>query len=118
MRVSLFLSFHLPVCPFLFDRVYKTQNRPDKAVGQCEKSLQLLRGCDQPEKMISVYRDMAAAEQDRARSDRAVEHLTKASGPGTAPHEALMLMLMPFVCVCVLGSRPCHESLPRGAGGG
>lgn len=74
-------SFHLPVCPFLPDRVYKTQNRPDKALGQCEKSLRLLRDCGQPEKMISVYRDMAAIEQDRGRSDRAVEHLSKASSP-------------------------------------
>lgn len=81
--VSLFLSFHLPACSFLFDRVYKTQNRPDKALGQCEKSLQLLGGCGRPEGMISVYRDMAAVEQDRGRSDRAVEHLTKASGLGT-----------------------------------
>ncbi|XP_011605172.2 tetratricopeptide repeat protein 23 isoform X1 [Takifugu rubripes] len=59
-------------------RVYKTQNRPDKALGQCEKSLRLLRDCGQPESVISVYRDMAAVEQDRGRSDRAVEHLSKA----------------------------------------
>lgn len=75
------LSTH-PVWSFLFDRVYRTQNRPDKALGQCEDSLQLLRGCGQPEKTISVYRDMAAVEQDRGRPDRAIEHLTKASGLG------------------------------------
>lgn len=49
-------------------------------MGQCEKSLRLLRDCGQPETIISVYRDMAAVEQDRGRSDRAVEHLSKASG--------------------------------------
>lgn len=99
--VSLFLSFHLLVCSFLFGRVYKTQKKPDKALGQCEKSLQLLRGCGQPEKTISVYRDMAAVEQDRGRSDRAIEHLTKASGHGHArqtEHEALMPMPL-FACV-------------------
>lgn len=82
--VTLALSLHLLVCSFLSGRVYKTQKRPDKALGQCEKSLQLLRGCSQPQKMISVYRDMAAVEQARGRSDRAMEHLSKASGLG--PH--------------------------------
>uniref|UniRef100_H3DPI0 Tetratricopeptide repeat domain 23 n=1 Tax=Tetraodon nigroviridis TaxID=99883 RepID=H3DPI0_TETNG len=59
-------------------RVYQSQKRPDKALGQCEKSLQRLRGCGQPEKMISVYRNMAAAEQDRGCWDRALEHLSEA----------------------------------------
>ncbi|CAG13081.1 unnamed protein product [Tetraodon nigroviridis] len=67
-------------------RVYQSQKRPDKALGQCEKSLQRLRGCGQPEKMISVYRNMAAAEQDRGCWDRALEHLSEASGLGTRAH--------------------------------
>lgn len=91
------------VCPFLFDRVYKTQNRPDKALDQCERSLQLLKDRGQPQRMISVYRDMAAVERDRGRSDRAVEHLSKASDPHhhhhnhTHQNSEAVLRLTPFV---------------------
>lgn len=63
---------------FLLYRVYKTQNRPDEALLQCEKSLQRLKDCGQPEKMTSVFRDMAAIEHDRGHLDRAIEHLSKA----------------------------------------
>ncbi|XP_045893317.1 tetratricopeptide repeat protein 23 isoform X3 [Micropterus dolomieu] len=59
-------------------RVYKRQNRPDEALSQCERSLQLLRDCGQLEKTCSVYRDMAAIEQDKGHLDRAIEHLSKA----------------------------------------
>ncbi|XP_036961707.1 tetratricopeptide repeat protein 23 isoform X2 [Acanthopagrus latus] len=59
-------------------RVYRRQNRPEDALSRCEKSLQLLTDCDQLEKTCSVYRDMAAIEQDRGHLDRAIEHLTKA----------------------------------------
>ncbi|XP_056242954.1 tetratricopeptide repeat protein 23 isoform X1 [Seriola aureovittata] len=59
-------------------RIYKRQSRPDKALSQCERSLQLLKDCDTPEKTCSVYRDMAAIEQDRGHLDRAIEHLSKA----------------------------------------
>ncbi|XP_030280889.1 tetratricopeptide repeat protein 23 isoform X2 [Sparus aurata] len=59
-------------------RVYRRQNRPEDALSQCEKSSQLLKDCDQLEKTCSVYRDMAAIEQDRGHLDRAIEHLTKA----------------------------------------
>uniref|UniRef100_UPI0037E991D6 tetratricopeptide repeat protein 23 n=1 Tax=Semicossyphus pulcher TaxID=241346 RepID=UPI0037E991D6 len=59
-------------------RVYKRQNRPEQALNQCEKSLQLLKDCGKPEKMCSVYRDMAAIEQDKGHLDRAIEHLSKA----------------------------------------
>lgn len=65
---------------FLFCRVYKRQNRPEEALSQCEKSLQLLKDCGKPEKTSSVYRDMAAIEQDRGHLDRAIEHLSKARG--------------------------------------
>ncbi|TWW76365.1 Tetratricopeptide repeat protein 23 [Takifugu flavidus] len=96
-------------------RVYKTQNRPDKALGQCEKSLRLLRDCGQPESVISVYRDMAAVEQDRGRSDRAVEHLSKASGP---PAHAIAMSQCPEELVgaevshsmaLILSSDPGHN---------
>ncbi|XP_044049982.1 tetratricopeptide repeat protein 23 isoform X2 [Siniperca chuatsi] len=59
-------------------RVYKRQKRHEDALSQCEKSLQLLKDCGQPEKMCSVYRDMAAIEQDKGHLDRAIEHLSKA----------------------------------------
>ncbi|XP_029008672.1 tetratricopeptide repeat protein 23 isoform X2 [Betta splendens] len=59
-------------------RVYRGQNRPDKALNQCEKSLQLLRDCEKPEETCSVYRDMAAIEQGKGQLDRAMEHLSKA----------------------------------------
>ncbi|XP_073327347.1 tetratricopeptide repeat protein 23 isoform X3 [Pagrus major] len=59
-------------------RVYRRQNRQEDALSQCEKSLQLLKDCGQLEKTCSVYRDMAAIEQDKGHLDRAIEHLTKA----------------------------------------
>ncbi|XP_042268096.1 tetratricopeptide repeat protein 23 isoform X1 [Thunnus maccoyii] len=59
-------------------RVHKKQNRLEEALSQCEKSLQLLKDCGKPEKTTSVYRDMAAIEQDRDHLDRAIEHLSKA----------------------------------------
>ncbi|TKS73402.1 Tetratricopeptide repeat protein 23 [Collichthys lucidus] len=52
-------------------RVYKRQNRPTEALSQCEKSLQLLMDCGQPDKTSSVYRDMAAIEQDIGHLDQA-----------------------------------------------
>ncbi|KAM9754649.1 tetratricopeptide repeat protein 23 isoform 2-T2 [Menidia menidia] len=59
-------------------RFYKRQNQLEEALLQCEKSLELLKDCNQPQKTCSVYRDMAAIEQDRGHVDRAVQHLTKA----------------------------------------
>ncbi|XP_029991826.1 tetratricopeptide repeat protein 23 isoform X2 [Sphaeramia orbicularis] len=59
-------------------RVYRRQSRPDEALNQCEKSLRLLKDCSKPERSCSVYRDMAAIEQDQGQMDRAIEHLSKA----------------------------------------
>ncbi|KAM7396674.1 hypothetical protein PAMP_019698 [Pampus punctatissimus] len=59
-------------------RVHKRQNRPEEALSQCEKSLQLLKDCGKPEKTSFVYRDMATIEEDRGHLDRAIEHLSKA----------------------------------------
>ncbi|KAM3609739.1 uncharacterized protein V6R79_019642 [Siganus canaliculatus] len=59
-------------------RIYKRQKRPEEALNQCEKSLKLLEDCGQPEKTCSIYRDMAAIEQDKGHVDQAIEHLTKA----------------------------------------
>lgn len=75
-------------------RVYRRQNRPEEALNQCKKSLQLLKDCNQPEKTCAVYKDMAATEQDRGHLDRAIEHLTKA-GNDTQTHK-LFLNLSPY----------------------
>lgn len=83
------LSLFVCVC-FALCRVYKTQNRRKEALSQCEKALQLLKDCGQPEKMISVYRDMAAVEHDSGHLDRAVEHLSKASSTSRAQHTELL----------------------------
>ncbi|KAG7523028.1 tetratricopeptide repeat protein 23-like isoform X2 [Solea senegalensis] len=59
-------------------RVYRRQNRHEEALRWCEKSLHLLKECDKPEKTCTVYRDMAAIEQDKGHLDQAIEHLSKA----------------------------------------
>ncbi|XP_029378617.1 tetratricopeptide repeat protein 23 isoform X1 [Echeneis naucrates] len=59
-------------------RIYRKQNKPDKALSQCERSLNLLKDCDKPEKTCSVYRDMATIEQDRGHLDQAIQYLSKA----------------------------------------
>ncbi|XP_059191665.1 tetratricopeptide repeat protein 23 isoform X2 [Centropristis striata] len=59
-------------------RVYRRQNRPEEALSQCEKSLQRLKDCGKLEKTCSVYRDMAAIEQDKGHVDQVIEHLSKA----------------------------------------
>lgn len=46
-------------------RIYKRQNKPKKALSQCQKSLQLLMDCSNPERTCSVYRDMATIKQDQ-----------------------------------------------------
>ncbi|KAL6106804.1 ttc23 [Pungitius sinensis] len=61
-------------------RVYRRLNRPEEALRRCEKSLQWLKDCGEPEKTCCVYRDMAAIEQDKGHLDQAIEHLTKARG--------------------------------------
>ncbi|XP_034089528.1 tetratricopeptide repeat protein 23 isoform X1 [Gymnodraco acuticeps] len=71
MRTELEISIGL-------SRVYRRQNRPEDALRQCEKSLQVLKDCGKPEKTCSVYRDMAAIEQDKGHLNRAIEHLSKA----------------------------------------
>ncbi|CAJ1056820.1 tetratricopeptide repeat protein 23 isoform X1 [Xyrichtys novacula] len=71
------ITTELEICNGL-SRVYKRQNRPEEASSQCERSLQLLKDCGKPEKMCSVYKDMAAIEQDNGHLDQAAEYLTKA----------------------------------------
>ncbi|XP_034540948.1 tetratricopeptide repeat protein 23 isoform X2 [Notolabrus celidotus] len=71
------IQTELEICNGL-TRVYKRQSRSEEALSQCERSLQLLRDCGKPEKMCSIYRDMAAIEQDSGHLDQAIEHLTKA----------------------------------------
>lgn len=80
------LSVHSHYVLSSLERVYKKQNRPEDALSQCESSLRLLADSGQPEKTCSVYRDMAAIEQDRGRVDRAIEHLSKARATQSLQH--------------------------------
>lgn len=91
----MFVFPSLPVSPFcmsfLLHRVYRRQNRPEEALRQCEKSLQRLKDCGEPEKTCSVYRDMAAIEQDKGHLDGAIEHLSKARGLSLTQHNILYI---------------------------
>lgn len=58
-------------------RVYMKQNQPEEALGQCEKSLALLKDCNKLE-MCAVYKDMATIEQNRNHLDRAIDYLSMA----------------------------------------
>ncbi|XP_068595514.1 tetratricopeptide repeat protein 23 [Brachionichthys hirsutus] len=71
------IKVELEICTGL-SRVYHRQKRPEAALRQCQKSLQLLRDCGQPDKMCSVFRDMATVEQSNGHLDQAIDHLTKA----------------------------------------
>uniref|UniRef100_A0A3B3UMK7 Tetratricopeptide repeat domain 23 n=1 Tax=Poecilia latipinna TaxID=48699 RepID=A0A3B3UMK7_9TELE len=64
---------------FVFHRVYARQNRPEEALSQCEKSLDLLKNCNKHERMCAVYKDMATIEQDRDHLDKAIDYLSKVS---------------------------------------
>ncbi|KAM4733494.1 tetratricopeptide repeat protein 23 [Anableps anableps] len=59
-------------------RVYTRQNRPEEALSQCEKSLDLLKNCNKFDKMCSVYKDMATIEQERDHLNKAIDYLSKA----------------------------------------
>ncbi|CAL8355613.1 unnamed protein product [Lota lota] len=59
-------------------RLYQRQGRPQEALAQCERCLQLLGDLGDLGETCSTYRDMAAIEQARGSLDRAIEHLTKA----------------------------------------
>uniref|UniRef100_A0A667Z331 Tetratricopeptide repeat domain 23 n=1 Tax=Myripristis murdjan TaxID=586833 RepID=A0A667Z331_9TELE len=69
--VSLYLTIWFFLCSFLFHRVYQRQGRSEEALGQCEKSLHLLEG--KPEETCSVYKDMAAIEQNQGHLDKAID---------------------------------------------
>lgn len=59
-------------------RLYQRRGRPEAALAQCERSLQLLADRGDPGETCAAYRDMAAIEQSRGGLERAIEHLTKA----------------------------------------
>lgn len=59
-------------------RVYQRQGRPEKALSQCERALELLQEGDQLSRICFVYRNMAAIEQAQGHLDKAIEHLLKA----------------------------------------
>ncbi|XP_043119879.1 tetratricopeptide repeat protein 23 isoform X2 [Puntigrus tetrazona] len=59
-------------------RVYQRQGRPEKALSQCERALELLQEGTQLSRICCVYRNMAAIEQAQGHLDRATEHLLQA----------------------------------------
>ncbi|XP_016320757.1 tetratricopeptide repeat protein 23-like [Sinocyclocheilus anshuiensis] len=56
-------------------RVYQRQGKPEKALSQCERALELLQEGAQLSRICCVYRNMAAIEQAQGHLDRAIEHL-------------------------------------------
>lgn len=59
-------------------RVYQRQGRPEKALSQFERTLELLHQEEQLSRICFVYRNMAAIEQTQGHLDSAIEHLLKA----------------------------------------
>ncbi|ROL43257.1 Tetratricopeptide repeat protein 23 [Anabarilius grahami] len=59
-------------------RVYQRQGRPEKALSQCERALEMLQEGAQLSRICFVYRNMAAIEQAQGHQDRAIEHLQQA----------------------------------------
>ncbi|XP_048023743.1 tetratricopeptide repeat protein 23 [Megalobrama amblycephala] len=59
-------------------RVYQRQGRPEKALSQCERALEMLQEGAQLSRICFVYRNMAAIEQAQGHLDRAIEHLQQA----------------------------------------
>lgn len=79
LYVTLWIDFMIndifvSVCMWLY-RVYQRQGRPEKALSQCERALELLREGAQLSRICFVYRNMAAIEQAQGHLDRAIEHL-------------------------------------------
>ncbi|KAK7152119.1 hypothetical protein R3I94_008452 [Phoxinus phoxinus] len=70
-------SLCLCACGVLY-RVYQRQGRPEKALSQCERALELLQEGAQLSRICFVYRNMAAIEQTQGDLDRAIEHLLQA----------------------------------------
>ncbi|XP_042631199.1 tetratricopeptide repeat protein 23 isoform X1 [Cyprinus carpio] len=56
-------------------RVYQRQGKPEKALSQCERALELCQEGAQLSRICCVYRNMAAIEQAQGNLDRAIEHL-------------------------------------------
>ncbi|KTG41078.1 hypothetical protein cypCar_00023204 [Cyprinus carpio] len=52
-------------------RVYQRQGRPEKALSQCERALELLQEGAHLSQICCVYRNMAAIEQAQGHLDRA-----------------------------------------------
>jgi len=67
-------SLCLCACGVLY-RVYQWQGRPEKALSQCERALELLQEGAQLSRVCFVYRNMAAIEQAQGHLDRAIEYL-------------------------------------------
>ncbi|KAK2917882.1 tetratricopeptide repeat protein 23 isoform X1 [Channa argus] len=93
-------------------RVYKRLNRPEEALSQCEKSLQVLKDCDRPEKTCSVYRDMGAIEHDKGDLHRAIEHLSKAHAIAMShnPEELERAQISHSLALILSGTAEAHHS--------
>ncbi len=66
----------------VFYRVYQRQGRPEKALSQCERALELLQEGAPLSQSCCVYRNMAAIEQAQGHLDRAIEHLLQVNTAG------------------------------------
>ncbi len=66
----------------VFYRVYQRQGRPEKALSQCERALELLQEGAPLSQICCVYRNMAAIEQAQGHLDRAIEHLLQVNTAG------------------------------------
>lgn len=66
----------------MFYRVYQRQGRPEKALSQCERALELLQEGAPLSQICCVYRNMAAVEQAQGHLDRAIEHLLQVNTAG------------------------------------
>ncbi len=62
--------------------VYQRQGRPEKALSQCERALELLQEGAPLSQICCVYRNMAAIEQAQGHLDRAIEHLLQVNPQG------------------------------------
>ncbi|XP_074533433.1 tetratricopeptide repeat protein 23 isoform X2 [Halichoeres trimaculatus] len=92
-------------------RVYRRQGRSEEALSQCERSLQLLKESDKPEKMCSVHRDMAAIEQGIGHLDQAIEHLTKAHAIAVShsPEEQQGAQISHSLALILSAAEPHHN---------
>ncbi|KAK7925863.1 hypothetical protein WMY93_008173 [Mugilogobius chulae] len=67
----------LEICTGL-TRVYRSQGQLEQALSRCERSLQLLKDLEQPERSWCVYRNMGHIQEEQGHVEEAVQLLSKA----------------------------------------